>query len=83
MDPVILQGTNHLETDLLKWKVAAHDKDVRVQRSSELIEFRERVPLIEPGGGETAWTYVYNRVPDASTRIPHADWRRWLAERDE
>jgi len=36
--------------------------------------------LLEPP--ETrAWIYVYNDVPDASTRIVSGDWRAQLAER--
>ena len=39
--------------------------------------------LLGSDGDKTAWTYLYNQVPDASARIPHGDWRRWLSERGE
>ncbi len=56
-------------------------EDYDAKRPRESMYLRERVPLLDSGGGETAWTYVYNQVPDAIARIPHGDWRRWLAER--
>lgn len=56
-------------------------EDYDAMHPRESMYLRERVPLLDTGGGDTAWTYVYNQVPDASTRIPHGDWRRWLAER--
>lgn len=46
----------------------------------ESLYLRERVALLEPP--ETrAWIYVYNDVPDASTRIVSGDWRAHVAER--
>lgn len=47
----------------------------------ESLYLRERIQLIEPRDTE-AWTYVYNHVPDASSRIPSGDWRAHLATRE-
>jgi gamma-glutamylcyclotransferase (GGCT)/AIG2-like uncharacterized protein YtfP len=41
---------------------------------------RERVTLEAPRG-VVAWVYVYNRIPDATRRIPSGDWRAHLAAR--
>ena len=49
-------------------------------RPRESLYIREKVALIEPKGAE-AWVYVYNEVPDASTRIIGGDWRAHLIER--
>ena len=49
-------------------------------RPRESLYLRETVALIEPEGAKT-WVYVYNGVPDASTRIVGGDWRQHLAER--
>jgi len=49
-------------------------------RPRESPYIREKVALIEPEGAE-AWVYVYNEVPDASTRITSGDWRAHLTER--
>ena len=41
---------------------------------------RERIALLDPASTE-AWVYVYNDVPDASTRIVEGDWRAHLTLR--
>lgn len=67
-----------LDPDVLRVLDAFEDYDPADPRGS--LYLRERVPLIHPEG-TSAWTYVYNRIPDASARIPGGDWRRWLSER--
>ncbi|MEM9177466.1 MAG: gamma-glutamylcyclotransferase family protein [Myxococcota bacterium] len=67
-----------LDADVLSLLDAFEDYDPADPRGS--LYLRERVRLVEPAG-TTVWTYVYNRVPDASARIPGGDWRRWLGER--
>ena len=49
-------------------------------RPRESLYLREEIALISPSDVE-AWTYVYNEVPDASTRIVSGDWRAHLEER--
>ncbi|MCR9096322.1 MAG: gamma-glutamylcyclotransferase [bacterium] len=66
-----------LDPDVLPLLDAFEDFDPAAPRGS--LYLRERVPLVEPVGA-TAWTYVYNRIPDASARIPSGDWRRWRTE---
>jgi len=68
-----------LDPDVLRVLDAFEDFDPENPRGS--LYLRERVRLIEPEGA-SAWTYVYNRIPDASARIPSGDWRRWQAEQD-
>lgn len=55
-------------------------EDYDPKNPRESLYLRERVSLLEPEGA-TAWTYVYNQIPDASARIPGGDWRRWRTER--
>lgn len=67
-----------LDPDVLAMLDEFEDFDPADPRGS--LYLRGRVRLVEPAGA-TAWTYVYNRIPDASARIPSGDWRRWRTER--
>ncbi len=49
-------------------------------RPRESLYLREEIALISPSDAE-AWVYVYNEVPDASTRVVSGDWRAHLDER--
>ena len=49
-------------------------------RPRESLYLRERTTLTEPSGAH-AWVYLYNAVPDASTRIIEGDWRVHRARR--
>ncbi len=51
----------------------------RASKLRDSLYLREFVSLIEPAGADS-WVYVYNDVPDASTRIVSGDWR---AHRDD
>ncbi len=76
--PVVGEIHALLDRDVLGVLDQFEDYDPADPRGS--LYLRERVRLLEPAGA-FAWTYVYNRVPDASTRIPSGDWRRWRTER--
>lgn len=46
----------------------------------ESLYLRETIALKSPSDTH-AWIYIYNRIPDASTRIVSGDWRAHLNER--
>jgi gamma-glutamylcyclotransferase (GGCT)/AIG2-like uncharacterized protein YtfP len=49
-------------------------------RPRESLYLREEIVLTRPSDVK-AWAYVYNEVPDASTRVVSGDWRAHLNER--
>ena len=49
-------------------------------RPRESLYLREEITLTSPSDVK-AWAYVYNQVPDASTRVVGGDWRAHLNER--
>jgi gamma-glutamylcyclotransferase (GGCT)/AIG2-like uncharacterized protein YtfP len=49
-------------------------------RPRESLYLREEIALTSPSDAK-AWTYVYNEVPDAITRVVSGDWRAHLKER--
>ena len=49
-------------------------------RPRESLYLREEIALTSPSDAK-AWTYVYNEVPDAITRVVSGDWRTHLKER--
>ena len=50
------------------------------ERPRKSLYRRERVTLLEPAEID-AWIYIYNHLPDASTRILSGDWRAHMKAR--